>query len=365
MSKMGTSMKDMLQQQSAQAHAVESRHVQMQEQLHLEWKQAAELPDDFLEDFFESEMQETFDDKETNIWDFDSEPAPAPAPAPTPTSAAASAPAPVPTKKMHPLAARDTGADSDLAALANPAAPHQITCPSHPGVHCDMCKARPIVGPRFKCLNCPDFDMCFKCATTSNSHPPKHIFIEINQHSPNYGRIKARPCIAVDVQQARRGFHPNIACAECKMTPIAGPRYKCVVCDKYDVCKDCANKRREAIAKGEATKHHKGHSFVRIRMPWIRPQCTLWAYTPEAMRKVIAADCWEITQAERRSMGLAEQGAQGNYDPRPNPRPTSGKAKAKPKPKPARKMPAGGPNWGAQKPKKQSGGNPTFRKGGY
>lgn len=33
----------------------------------------------------------------------------------------------------------------------------------HPGVECDSCKVQPITGPRYKCLVCPNFDLCQAC----------------------------------------------------------------------------------------------------------------------------------------------------------------------------------------------------------
>lgn len=33
----------------------------------------------------------------------------------------------------------------------------------HPGVVCDGCEMKPIRGPRFKCLVCPDYDLCRTC----------------------------------------------------------------------------------------------------------------------------------------------------------------------------------------------------------
>jgi hypothetical protein len=37
----------------------------------------------------------------------------------------------------------------------------------HTNVRCDICGVSPITGPRYKCVNCPNFDMC---ASKSRSH---------------------------------------------------------------------------------------------------------------------------------------------------------------------------------------------------
>ena len=36
---------------------------------------------------------------------------------------------------------------------------------SHSGVHCDMCCKKDIVGFRYKCVVCPDYDLCHDCWT--------------------------------------------------------------------------------------------------------------------------------------------------------------------------------------------------------
>eukprot|EP01017_Pseudomicrothorax_dubius_P034977 TRINITY_DN484_c0_g1_i1.p1 TRINITY_DN484_c0_g1~~TRINITY_DN484_c0_g1_i1.p1 ORF type:complete len:619 (+),score=218.28 TRINITY_DN484_c0_g1_i1:71-1927(+) len=50
----------------------------------------------------------------------------------------------------------------------------------HPHVRCDGCNVKPIVGPRYKCTVCEDFDFCSNCEA-NQSHP--HSFIKINDPS--------------------------------------------------------------------------------------------------------------------------------------------------------------------------------------
>lgn len=42
----------------------------------------------------------------------------------------------------------------------------------HFGVTCDGCKKNPIVGRRYKCLVCPDYDLCEECERNEiHGHP--------------------------------------------------------------------------------------------------------------------------------------------------------------------------------------------------
>ncbi|KAJ2612141.1 hypothetical protein H4S08_002836 [Coemansia sp. RSA 1365] len=50
----------------------------------------------------------------------------------------------------------------------------------HPGVYCDEC-SEPIVGARYKCGNCIDYDLCEKCEPVAR-HNSDHLFVLMRQH---------------------------------------------------------------------------------------------------------------------------------------------------------------------------------------
>merc|ERR1719187_1138947 len=50
--------------------------------------------------------------------------------------------------------------------------------------------------------------------------------------------------------------HHGVTCDACEKHPIEGYRYKCVVCDDYDLCGSC-----------EAEGRHPGHNMMRIANP--------------------------------------------------------------------------------------------------
>ncbi len=45
----------------------------------------------------------------------------------------------------------------------------------HSGVHCDMCKKQNIVGLRYKCVVCPDYDLCEECWNTKRKEHTVHV----------------------------------------------------------------------------------------------------------------------------------------------------------------------------------------------
>ena len=52
----------------------------------------------------------------------------------------------------------------------------------HNGIKCNECNCPEIVGPRFKCLNCNDYNLCQKCEEETE-HNIDHIFIKIYQNN--------------------------------------------------------------------------------------------------------------------------------------------------------------------------------------
>jgi hypothetical protein len=59
-----------------------------------------------------------------------------------------------------------------------------IVC--HRGVTCDGCDARPIYGDRYKCADCPDYDLCSSCESTGVHKDTGHKFVK---HAvPNFFR---------------------------------------------------------------------------------------------------------------------------------------------------------------------------------
>ncbi|KXS20621.1 ubiquitin-domain-containing protein [Gonapodya prolifera JEL478] len=57
---------------------------------------------------------------------------------------------------------------------------------SHPGVQCDSCGMIGFIGPRYKCLQCPKYDLCTTCHDSRHTHNPDHFLVKIpdSNHIP-------------------------------------------------------------------------------------------------------------------------------------------------------------------------------------
>merc|ERR1711915_342091 len=71
--------------------------------------------------------------------------------------------------------------------------------------------------------------------------------VEKSMNSGNYQKETA---------EAKNLIHHGVTCDSCEKTPIEGYRYKCVVCDDFDLCGIC-----------EAAGCHPGHNAMRIANP--------------------------------------------------------------------------------------------------
>jgi len=113
---------------------------------------------------------------------------------------------------------------------------------------CDACENR-IIGIRYKCANCADYDLCESCEPKAKEvHDPSHVFTKIE---------RPRWCSYVNSSSSSPKVHPAI-CDACNKR-IIGIRYKCSSCDDYDLCEACEPKAKEI--------HNLEHEFVKITEP--------------------------------------------------------------------------------------------------
>ena len=140
----------------------------------------------------------------------------------------------------------------------------------HYNVICDGCQASPIEGKRYKCKTCGDFDYCEKCYEAfKNSHNHEFSVMEkpdnesiymsnlnlsVDGYNNFYNNLKRRRIENNSTNSNFRNIHFGVECNGCGVSPILGCRYKCSVCDDYDLCEECEKKM---------AKEH-GHSFLTI-----------------------------------------------------------------------------------------------------
>ena len=162
----------------------------------------------------------------------------------------------------------------------------------HCCVRCDGCGMFPLVGKRFKCKECPNFDFCEKCleknkethkhefdliaAKKRHFHPNNKIINRINrinqakklqkklEKSKTMGNIFEKKEENIKTENnnlAEKLIHFGIICDGCGTFPLVGCRYKCAICKDFDFCEECEKKFGE--------KHN--HPFLKIYEPKMTP----------------------------------------------------------------------------------------------
>ena len=128
----------------------------------------------------------------------------------------------------------------------------------HYHVICDGCKVTPLRGNRYKCKQCKDFDFCEECFNTKKeSHGHDFTLIAHPRCRNRLGHPNKDYC-------SRGTVHSKVMCDGCGLLPISGYRYKCAICDDYDLCENC----EERIGR----KHD--HPFIKITYPLLLSQFT-------------------------------------------------------------------------------------------
>ena len=121
-------------------------------------------------------------------------------------------------------------------------------------VYCDGCGMVPLIGKRYKCEVCPNFDFCEKCYDKEKENH-KHDFKlveKINVFKKELNKTETKDGKAI---------HHEYICDGCEMSPIIGNRFKCTVCEDFDYCEACEEKFKN---------EHK-HPFLKIYKPTMDP----------------------------------------------------------------------------------------------
>ena len=120
--------------------------------------------------------------------------------------------------------------------------------PIHFNILCDGCKMNPIRGNRYKCIGCPDFDFCENCYQ-KNKDTHGHEFKKIEKLSfTNIFEYKNND------YNKRENVHMGVKCNRCGSNPIIGWRFKCSICENYNLCEKCE----------ENSGYEHGHPLIKI-----------------------------------------------------------------------------------------------------
>ncbi|KAK4705812.1 hypothetical protein P7C70_g380, partial [Phenoliferia sp. Uapishka_3] len=115
----------------------------------------------------------------------------------------------------------------------------KVQAPVHSSVFCDNCLST-IVGTRFKCTDCPNWDCCQVCLSDFASfHDSTHVLGEITK--PGAPLVKQQVERVVEATPVAKEVAPvehPATCNSCDQT-IKGIRHKCLNCPDYDVCNSC------------------------------------------------------------------------------------------------------------------------------
>jgi hypothetical protein len=126
--------------------------------------------------------------------------------------------------------------------------------------NCNHCGSR-VLGVRYHCTECDDFDLCAKCIMKPRVHPDTHLFLKIRRP------VDCVPAALPHLYTTRwtssapfRGsVHLNVKCNGCSVSPIRGIRYWCENCEDYNLCEKCAEE--------EYKYHDRMHVFLRVVRP--------------------------------------------------------------------------------------------------
>ncbi|KAG8701295.1 hypothetical protein FRC08_004177, partial [Ceratobasidium sp. 394] len=134
----------------------------------------------------------------------------------------------------------------DLPRAAHPPHSARPTQPAQHSAACDLCSSR-ILGLRYKCTVCPDYDVCQSCFSITEEVHPGHSFAKVYKQ----GDVVVR-------KSSESSFRHHARCDVCQ-NQILGVRYKCIhpSCPDFDICERC-----EALP---IRVHPETHAFVKLR----------------------------------------------------------------------------------------------------
>ena len=183
-------------------------------------------------------------------------------------------------RMLHPTSGRVGSSDSDVGRTNQTwgnSNSYQTIAPvnDHPHVSCDGCLPNNanILGVRYKCSTCPNFDLCSNCmdihdtdgaflnaelaaGRPSQQHPRDHYFLRICRE------VGRQPPPMLTNRSNWR--HEGVSCFECKCPTIVGYRYFCTSC-ATSFCESCEQKGLPVSMT--TTAHQYNHNLLKMVPP--------------------------------------------------------------------------------------------------
>jgi len=108
----------------------------------------------------------------------------------------------------------------------------------HDGIFCNNCKL-PVIGRRYKCIFCKDYDICEICEKTG-VHEEHSMIRFAKKYLPSFYEETIEQII----------YNANF-CNYCN-DPLTGVGFKCNQCYDFDMCNKCRKKGKHKYHKLEA-----------------------------------------------------------------------------------------------------------------
>lgn len=125
----------------------------------------------------------------------------------------------------------------------------------HVNISCRHCNINSIIGTRYRCSTCPEFDLCSDCmdnVETAKIHSPHHLFYRVPIQFPDN---EIPPCI-----QIRSHWTHDVSCSLCGDN-ITGFRFICAQCGT-SFCSLC----------DQRGLHPQSHNVLRLLPQTLNPQ---------------------------------------------------------------------------------------------
>jgi next to BRCA1 gene 1 protein len=135
-------------------------------------------------------------------------------------------------------------------------------------VNCDKCGQKNFTGKRYKCLHCPDYDLCDNCFPGrskfhSLGHPFKMVKRNFNLNQKIAKPVEepkpvvVQPIFKPVIEETNQEPHKGVACDKCGKQNFIGKRYQCTTCSDYDLCETCFPSRSKF--------HSNNHPFKLVK----------------------------------------------------------------------------------------------------